>query len=179
MLDIKDCIRVETRPNGKNIGGGPRNYNVYIFKCSTCSNEVKSKKCNFNKHSGRCVVCSSKDTIKVAQLSNRKRPYEALYNLFLSRIKKDLEPTDLTYEDFVQFTKIKECDYCERPLKWEEHSVTGGFNLDRKNNNLSHIKNNLTVCCGTCNHTKRDEFSYEEFKKLGPILKEIRLKRQA
>jgi hypothetical protein len=61
-------------------------------------------------------------------------------------------------------------------MPWQEHGENNpGFWLDRKDNSIGHLKGNLVVCCGNCNKTRRDAFSYEEFLLLAPILKQIRI----
>lgn len=77
----------------------------------------------------------------------------------MNRIKNDKQKTDLTYEDYVEFTNIKNCTYCNSLIPWVEYGDnTPGFFLDRKINSLCHMKSNLVVCCGICNFTKRDFF---------------------
>lgn len=108
----------------------------------------------------------------------RKRPFEARYNNFLAKTKLDNPKTDITYEDYLQYTKIPNCHYCERPINWQPYGDNiPGFFLDRKDNNKTHTKDNVVVCCGPCNSTKRNYFNYEEFLLVGPILKQIRLDR--
>jgi hypothetical protein len=97
---------------------------------------------------------------------NRLRPYEALYK----RVRRDntvrlrsLEFT-LTYEEFLEFTKIDKCHYCWSPIKWQEYSSNGtGYNLDRAENSKGYSKDNVVPCCGRCNMGKRDTFSYDEW----------------
>lgn len=175
MLDIKNSIGVEWRTNSAN-----KRARMYLFKCLKCINIAKSRKCYFKKHSGLCQSCSARITIKAAQKNNRKRPYEARYNNFLARTKNDNPKTDLTYEDYLEFTKINECHYCNIPINWEPYTKnTSGFFLDRKENEISHIKSNLVVCCELCNFTKRDEFSYDEFLIIGRAIELVKTKRIA
>lgn len=165
MLNIKDCVKIEKR---KQIGG---TYNIYLFKCIKCDSLIKSRKCYFIKHSGECKKCSAQRTIKIAIETCRLRPFEAKFNIF----KQKCPETNLSFLDYLEFTKIKNCDYCEDIIPWKEYDHnTNGFWLDRKDNNLGHIKGNLTVCCALCNFTKRNEFSYKEFKLIGKVIKQIR-----
>lgn len=170
-LKAENAIRTEII-KGKN----HTQYRLHYFKCLGCIKEVKSRAAYLKKHSGFCRTCSSKKTIKFAQGSNKLRPFEARYNNFLSRIKDE---TDLSYQDYLEFTKVPNCHYCERKINWEPYGEnTPGFFLDRKNNNIGHLKLNLVVCCGDCNKTKRNYFTYEEFVLLSPILKQIRSARK-
>ncbi len=171
---LEDAIRIEWRKNG-NKG----RFRIYIFNCSICNNEIKSKKSYFIKHSGLCITCSSKNTIKLAQEQNRLKPFEARYNIFKNKIKDEPIKTDVTYEVYLEFTKIKNCTYCDKFMNWLPYDNNPGFWLDRKDNNKYHTKDNLTVCCGDCNKTKRDFFTYEEFMILKPGLIEIQLKRNS
>lgn len=169
MLKEKNYIGFEWYKNGNQ-----NRFKKYLFKCLNCSNIIKAKKCEFSKHTGNCLPCSAKETIKIAQQYNRLRPFEARYNIFLSKIKDEPIKTDITYLDYVEFTNIKNCHYCDKFMDWKPFDNNPGFWLDRKNNNLYHTKDNLVVCCGDCNKTKRDYFTYEEFLLLSPVLKQIR-----
>lgn len=168
MLDIKDAIRIEKFPIRNTT------YKVYVFNCTTCSGEVRCRKTYFKEHSTICRICAPKITIKSCHATNRLRPYEAKYKIF----KKRCPETNLSYEDYLEFTKIPNCSYCDMQLPWQAHGENNpGFWLDRKTCSLGHIKGNLVTCCGLCNMTKRNAFSYEEFMLLAPALKQIRLAR--
>ena len=174
MLDIKDCIRIDIRQNSRK-----QNYRIYVFKCIKCTNDIYARKCYFPLHSGECKSCSSKRIMKENGQVNRKRPFEARYNNFISKTRLDNPKTDITYEDYLEYTKIDNCHYCERKINWEPYGENiPGFFLDRMDNNRSHTKDNVVVCCGPCNQTKRNYFTYEEFLKIGKVLKEIRIERE-
>lgn len=172
MLNKNDIIRIEKRPQSRH----PKwNYLIYFFKCKICPKEFWTKKCYFKRHSGLCKTCSSRRSMLVNGSLCKKRPFEARYNSFISRTKFDLVKTDVTYEDYLAYTKIKNCTYCEETIPWAPYGDnTPGFFLDRKDNNRWHTKDNLTVCCGSCNKTKRDEFTYEEFKIIGLSIKQVK-----
>ena len=111
------------------------------------------------------------------------RPYEALYNVLLTeahRGSRDI-PVSLTYEEFVKFTCEKTCHYCGGGVVWAyhiRHKEYVGTNLNRKDNSLGYSLSNCVVCCGWCNRTKGDRFTYEEFMLLSPILREIQSMRK-
>jgi hypothetical protein len=106
---------------------------------------------------------------------NRHRPFEWLYHSFVSSARIALHVNELTYEDFVKFTDKKTCHYCNAPVFWVEFSSKGplkrSYNLDRMDNSLGYLKTNVTVCCTRCNFAKSDHFTYEEWVKLGAIIK--------
>ena len=81
--------------------------------------------------------------------------------------------------------RAKECEYCHITLKeinelmdkkklFKKH-ITRGWSLeiDRKAANLEYTKDNCVICCYWCNNAKTDEFSYDEFKKVGVEIEKI------
>ncbi len=108
----------------------------------------------------------------------RLRPFESLYNhLKNSRARYAEIPVHLTYEEFLEFTNIRECHYCGDPVYWTEYNLNGkscATNLDRKDNNLGYSKSNCVVCCLPCNRTKSNRFAYEEFVIMMRALRDYR-----
>ena len=105
----------------------------------------------------------------------RKRPFESLYNRLKRTAERCKHKADLTYEEFLLFTKLSCCHYCSRSLDW---SSAQAYNLDRKDNLKGYSKDNLVVCCYVCNRTKGNLFSYKEFLILAPALERIRSLRE-
>lgn len=146
----------------------------YVYKCNDCDNEVHVRKCELDKRKGDCSSCSARKSIKKNSLHCRLRPYEAKFNIFKTKCPE----TDLVYEDYLLFVG-KSCTYCDVSLDWQPHGENNpGFWLDRMDGTLGHVKGNLTVCCGLCNHTKRSVFTYQEFLEIGKIIKNIRHNRK-
>ena len=113
----------------------------------------------------------------------RLRPFEALYNKTKRLSRYHGIAWSLSYAGFIRITKQSVCHYCKRMLIWKPYShgsgkAYGPYNLDRKDNRKGYNKSNVVACCGVCNHTKRDEFSYKEFMLLAPILQQIRERRK-
>ena len=107
------------------------------------------------------------------------RPFEWLYKTIISKsIKRNIEVA-LTFDDFLEFTKIKQCHYCGCPIEWADrtHCVTGRYNLDRKDNNTGYTKDNCVVCCKECNYAKRNLFTYDEMLIIGKAIGEVKAKR--
>jgi hypothetical protein len=173
MLDITKAIRIEYEmpPSRKNTGRQP--IPVYIFKCVSCENEVRTRKNYAKKHTGTCSSCMALQLLPSALKARRLRPFEATYNIMVSRYK-DLT---ISYEEFLEFTKITSCTYCGVTINWKPYS-SQNMNLDRMINELGHTKGNLVVCCGKCNRIKGNHFTYDEFMLLAPILKLIRLNKE-
>lgn len=103
----------------------------------------------------------------------RLRPYEALYNILIRASKRYKHPCELSYEDFVKFTKIKHCHYCKKEVNWSEYTKAdkkGGYNLDRVDNAKWYTRDNCVVCCSRCNKSKGDRFTYDEWKSIGRLI---------
>lgn len=146
MLDIKNSLwKTE---NGS-----------YIFKCvvESCPRHIKAKPYYLAKHSGKCRKCAV-----------RKPPFWHVFNR-LKNSAKTRFTISLTYEDFLEYTKIDKCHYCESSIGWMEYAyhnstyTTAPYYLDRKNNNLGYHKDNCVVCCTKCNKAKGNRYSYREW----------------
>jgi hypothetical protein len=115
--------------------------------------------------------------IKSCGCIRRLRPYESLYNYCMFHAKREhpeLAHT-LTYSQFLEFTKITKCNYCGEFVEYAEHNTNTvraiRYNLDRKDNGVGYCKHNLAVCCKSCNYTKGDRFTYEQFLKIGKVIR--------
>jgi len=79
----------------------------------------------------------------------------------------------------------RKCHYCE--IKEEDFlRIWKGFygekrgrrlEIDRKDNRKSYNAENCVLACSVCNNAKSDKLSYEEFLKVGAVIKEIWQKR--
>lgn len=108
------------------------------------------------------------------------RPYEWLYTHLKRHAGLPLEQKrgllfELTFEQFLEFVKIPNCHYCERPVQWDVRSQRSKayINLDRKDSNVGYRPDNLVVCCPFCNRIKCHLLSYEEMLILAPTLRQI------
>ena len=113
--------------------------------------------------------------------SSKKRPFEWLFNKVLRNSRDYNRDSSLTYEQFLEFTKINRCCYCNTEIKWIPHAEKGektGYFLDRKDNKLGYTKDNCAVCCSDCNFIKSYRFTYEEMLKIGTIVASIHRERQ-
>jgi hypothetical protein len=85
--------------------------------------------------------------------------------------------TQLTYRQYVKFTKIKNCHYCGVSLTWAYHKVKGksaAYNIDRKDSNKGYTIDNCVACCPRCNWAKNADFSYDEWIEIGKTIKKFR-----
>jgi hypothetical protein len=137
------------------------NRNYVDAQCETCLKIFPLRFDAVSKHKGVCQVCQ-----------NRKRPFESIYNKMMASRKIG---GSMTYEEYVEFTKIPNCHYCDSELEWQryrfewnykEQTKTKDFNkynIDRKDPLGKYDKDNCVVCCSRCNYGKLDMFSYEEW----------------
>lgn len=168
MLLKENAIRVEK------IYYNPKKwYYVYVFNCLDCGKEIRPQQSGLKRHSGKCCSCSQQG-----------QPYAHIYNELKNHRNTKVE-FSISYEEFLEVINKAECEYCGKKLQYNKHSKDWGKNLtrahqlDRKDNTKGYTTDNITCCCWTCNRLKSDVFTYNEFIKLSPILKEIRLNREA
>jgi len=108
-------------------------------------------------------------------------PYESLYNA-AKKATEDWKKSSrgfkfqLTYDEFLEFTKTKVCHYCGSLVTWV-NSSHASYNLDRKDNAGNYDKDNCVVCCFECNATKGARFTYEEMLIIGKAVREVKLLR--
>lgn len=150
----------------------------YIYTCISCR-EIKETS---SKTSFICRPCLARKNAKKANKAAVKKrtlkPYEALYRVLLRNASLTNRKVTLTFNDFLKFTKIKNCYYCDADLTW--HSKSTKFskgmvtNLDRKDSSLGYSLDNCVPCCGKCNRVKTNFFSHEEFKAVVQLIKQMR-----
>jgi len=114
---------------------------IFVCACSICGAEMKLRACSFKEHGGICRSC-------IRTRLSRMRAYEPLYLHFCRQAVKRGKENSLTYEDFLTFTDINKCHYCQAPITWAraEQSRIGnywGYNLDRKDNQQGYNKGEL------------------------------------
>jgi hypothetical protein len=103
---------------------------------------------------------NSKSHVKIPHLWNYNR-------LKYSSRLRGIE-FDMNFDDFLTFTNINKCHYCQRNIIWYENqiknkSLNHRYNLDRKNNNIGYTLQNCVVCCFRCNRAKNNSFTYDEW----------------
>jgi hypothetical protein len=176
-LKIENAIRSELRITGtQKQGRFVMRRTFYTFICKDCSTEFTPVNTDLKRASGRCRACADLNTAKINRNRSPEVPYKTLYNKFIYDRSRDVrwKPCDISFEDFLGFTKIKQCHYCNSEIFWAAKAIGRlgqKYNLDRKDNNLGYLKSNVVVCCWRCNETKSDRFTYEQFLKIGEVLK--------
>lgn len=95
------------------------------------------------------------------------KPFQSLYNWFLQieKYRKKKVGINISFDDFVEFTKITKCHYCGDYIIWKQFREQGksmSYNLDRINNSIDYTKENCVVCCWKCNKIKSN-LQYNDF----------------
>lgn len=138
---------------------------MFVANCE-CGAVIKSKSYYLKSHSGKCITCS-----------HRKAPFEHLFNKVKNTAKHEKHAFELTFQDFLNFTKVVNCHYCDELIDWKPFCYEGGkyrsgsYFLDRKDNSLGYSVDNCVVCCTRCNISKGNRFSYDEWKEMTSCLK--------
>lgn len=72
---------------------------------------------------------------------------------------------DIDTNEFVEWFKKHRgrCEYCGMELDKE---TTNGIEIDRKNSELGYTMSNIAVSCYSCNVSKNNLFTFEEFKEI-------------
>lgn len=132
---------------GRHIGNTTRNAQ-WLCRC-VCGRDVVVNGGELRKGNRTSCGCS--------QRRFRLRPYESLYNWLVEHTARYGKYCELSYPQFLEFTKIKNCHYCGLKVKWAKFNISvngNSYNLDRKDNKVGYTKSNCVVCCSTCNSMK-------------------------
>jgi hypothetical protein len=149
----------------------------YLCEC-VCGNRTEVFRGNLGgtgvQNTESCGCLHRERTAKAKRL----RPYEALYNHLQTAAVKRNFSVHISYEDFLVYTKQKECHYCADTVIWAMYNGNNkGYNLDRKDSTLGYLKPNVVVCCGQCNRGKGNRYTYEEWVCMTAALKVLRNKK--
>ena len=153
-------------------GLNKHNQAVWECKCSCGKQTTVVGRDLVNGHTKSCGCLHKED------IGNRTRirPYEALYNSLCLTAKQRGNGQTLTYEDFVLYTTVTCCVYCEDTVTWAKANASNTkyglrYNLDRKDNALGYSKENCAVCCKECNLIKGARFTFEQMLQIGALIK--------
>lgn len=96
---------------------------------------------------------------KVIRTIDRKyRMYRA------TDLKQGHELPDFTVNNLLMRLAVSKCIYC---------GSTSNLGLDRIDNSKGHTKSNTVIACHRCNTTRWDNFTVDEMKQLGKVIRVI------
>lgn len=154
MLTKADITRTESTRFGK------RHY----FHCKECGQECQTSTTFLRSRTGFCKTCIHKHVDK-----GKKEDYRWLFNKLVYSARQRSISVDLSFEEFLQFTEIKCCRYCNDTISWNKTAgkrVSSAVNLDRIDNTKGYTVSNVAVCCHSCNTEKGNKYTGEEFQAL-------------
>lgn len=113
---------------------------------------------------------TNKDLIKA-----KDRLYNKTIKGRFAQVKKGAKKRNvdlnLTIEQYETIVTMGRCHYCGQTL-----SETGG-GIDRKDNKIGYVVENIVTCCYRCNTTFMSHYSYKEKLILAEAIKDIDLLR--
>ncbi len=134
---------------------------------------------------------------KIDQWINKnKSKVGELKNLYKEEFKKNLKLEQFK-EFYGQDNDKRQCEYCKitesqiseliqnerivtkriysrgRKMEVDRKEPNGLYTLSERNKNGKFLNSNIVLSCYWCNNAKTDEFSYEEFKKVGKVFEQI------
>jgi hypothetical protein len=132
--------------------------------CNKCNNKQRTERYKVTPRSPE-----RQERIKEKLRRYRADPEKcARFILGQSRItdKRKGRANDLT-RDFIEAMIINGCSYCGQ--------IEGRMTLDRIDNSIGHLQNNVQPACLRCNYIRRD-IPYEAWLALVPAVKEARIR---
>lgn len=104
--------------------------------------------------------------VEYKHIGSNLKPYEALFNNFIKHCKSRNITTSLDYVLFLSYCQQTICHYCHGNISFARYNLNKNghsYNLDRKDNTVGYIADNIVPCCWRCNNGKSDVFTYEEW----------------
>ena len=135
-------------------------------KCSNCK---KVKSINKFSKSKDLIEYRCKECLKNRTRKQTLTPHGRFLMAKSVARRRHLE-WDVEEIEYTELMKLK-CHYCNDEIS------RMGVGLDRKDNNLGYLKNNIIPCCKLCNWIKSDYFSYEEMIEISETVKLIKKRR--
>lgn len=135
-----------------------------MYRCKECDSKKIDKR-DYKERISK-LTPEQKERRKLTQRKYNKKPTVVVKSLYYAYKKIDKLKgfeNNLSLEQVMGVRSLL-CDYCGYP-------ATG---FDRKDNNKGHIKDNCVPCCWECNTGRMDNFTYEEMKIIGKVMKEVK-----
>ena len=153
------------------VENAPSRHAVWVCECSCGTIKPVSSTGLIWGHAQSCG-CLQKE---YAGYASRIRPFESTFNRVREIARKKKFDFNLTYEEFLIFTRTTVCHYCLTVVPWMPHGHgqqgRTRYNLDRKDSSKGYSFLNCVVCCKRCNRGKSDLFTYEEWWKMTEYLR--------
>lgn len=135
--------------------------------CSRCESDKPISEFSKRNRDGLCNAICKVCCSEISQRHIRKVKTRWL-NSKSSAIKRKGDGWWGVIENEYASLMSQKCHYCGGEL-----NLTG-VGLDRKQNDLGYVRDNVVPCCKQCNVVKNNFFTYEEMMFLSPVLETIR-----
>lgn len=132
----------------------------------------------YQNHKQKCLTYVKKYQQNEKYLEYQKSP-KAIYRALRKSSKARNIKLLINEKEFINWydKQIKLCHYCGRTLeeiKNDSHyHRTNKLTIDRKNNNIGYILDNIVLACWICNNIKSNLFTQKEMSLIGKTLKNI------
>ena len=154
----KKCSTCKKEKELKHFGKYNKTKDGYQYNCKICSckhtrqyyKNNREKVLAYNKEYTKCNSELIKHKYKIYNQSPNGK-----YSMYKKAAKKDGREFKLSLDEFQSFWQ-KNCYYCNSKIQT--------IGLDRINNNLGYVIDNIVPCCTVCNKMKL-KLSFSEFKK--------------
>lgn len=101
-------------------------------------------------------------------LARERQPGKRFKNL-VRHAKARGKECSVTLDEYINLVSMP-CYYCNKSLELEL-----GVSLDRADNSVGYVTENVLPCCGDCNRVKSDVLTVEEMKAAMATVKQVRL----
>lgn len=177
LAPCRECYNRKKREKHKEKRGDDFDYTrskIRQKKCSICKVLKPINLDNFPS-SGKgfrayCYECKPKrraiNGIPVKGIRDEVKLIKYVFSVNKSVDRRKGREFSLTLQDVKEFLS-KPCVYCGYPS-------TG---LDRIDNSIGHTKENCVTCCKECNIARMDNFTHEEMKIIGEVIKKVKNQR--
>ena len=142
--------------------------------CKICKKELSEDSFYLNRGKYRlhtCKYCLSKRetarTLQKRKIKFSRSWFSRRFNRFKRNAKDRNKKFELTFEEFCHLRTYKKekCFYCG--------TTNGLFSIDRLVNAKGYTISNCVIACFRCNKIKSKDFTMEEMKILGRVLRKI------
>lgn len=132
---------------------------------------------NTDGHNGSCRKCVTAKVLarrnkNIEGYNARNRELALVPTSRYSRFKKRClysgKDFRLTFEQWSDLVLDMKCHYCSGVLEYK------GCALDRKDNKIGYLLDNVVPCCKECNRLKGPSLSYEEMMAVSVLLGKLR-----
>jgi len=125
----------------------------------------------------RCEGCRSTKRKYRARHIEKVRAYQKAYSeknfqkkryIAARAHDKKMNQESCTENEYLAVAKINICVYC---------GLQDGIGIDRLDNTIGHVLNNIVPCCEQCNYTRGDIWTVGQMVQIGDLIRQFRIER--